>query len=177
MTQPEAKKLIEEAGFKNNEPEKWLDLGCGSGLFSDALAELLPEASEVLMIDKVNQAPIKSAVAGVHFEFLQIDFNKQALPNTGFDGIMMANSLHYVRNKKPFVQKLKKNLSDNGRLILVEYNTEVSNPWIPHPIPLNRLEELFLDSGFEAVRKIGERPSRYGQKNMYAVEVLLTNDQ
>lgn len=177
MTQSEARRLIEGAVFKSGEREKWADLGSGSGLFSHALAELLPDNSEILMVDKVNQAPIKSEVAGVHLEFLQIDFNKQGLPNTGYDGIMMANSLHYVRNKKTFVQKLKKNLSDNGRLIIVEYDTEVSNPWIPHPIPLNRLEELFLDSGFESVRKIGEQPSRYGQKNMYAVEVVLTNAQ
>lgn len=177
MTQSEARRLIEEAGFNKNEPEKWADLGCGSGLFSHALAELLPKDSEILMVDKVNQAPIKSQMGGVHFNFLQIDFNEQPLLDSNFDGILMANSLHYVKNKKPLIQKLKTHLSENGRLIIVEYDTVQSNPWIPYPINLKQLEQLFGEAGFESVRKIGERPSRYGQKNMYAVEVILTNDQ
>jgi ubiquinone/menaquinone biosynthesis C-methylase UbiE len=177
MTQSEAKRLIEEAGFKKDEPVKWVDLGCGSGLFSHALAELLPKDSEILMVDKVNQAPIKSQMGGVHFKFLQIDFNEQPLPDSDFDGILMANSLHYVKNKKPFIQKLKNHLSENGRLIIVEYDTVQSNSWIPYPLNLWQLKQLFRGAGFESVRKIGERPSRYGQKNMYAVELIMTNDQ
>lgn len=171
MTQSEAVKLIEEAGFNDNQSEKWIDLGCGSGLFSYALAELLPVESHILMVDKVNQAPIKSQVGGVHLEFLQIDFSRQKLPADEYNGILMANSLHYVEHKKLFVEKLKNHLSENGRLIIVEYDTNNANPWIPYPITLIQLKELFKEEGFKSVRKVGERPSRYGHKNMYAVEV------
>lgn len=171
MTQSEAVKLIEEAGLNAESPEKWIDLGCGSGLFSYALAELLPKDSQVLMVDKVNQAPIKSPVGGVHLEFLQIDFSEQKLPDDKYDGILMANSLHYVEHKKLFIEKLKDHLSENGRLIIVEYDTDNVNPWIPYPITLRQLEKLFKVAGFKSVRKIGERPSRYGNKNMYAVEI------
>ncbi len=171
MTQSEAKKLIEKAGFKSNKPEKWIDLGCGSGLFSYALAELLPRESEILMIDKVNQAPIKSLLSGVHFKFLQMDFSEQQLPDDNYDGILMANSLHYVKDKNLFIQQLKNRLSKTGRMIVIEYDTNQSNPWIPYPITLRQLEQLLIKAGFKSVRKIGERPSRYGQKNMYACEV------
>ncbi|MEQ8526097.1 class I SAM-dependent methyltransferase [Gracilimonas sp.] len=171
MTQSEAIRLIEEAGFKGNQAEKWVDLGCGSGLFSYALAQILSKDSHILMVDKVNQAPIKSSVHGIHLEFLQMDFSKQQLPKDEYDGILMANSLHYVKNKKTFIQKLTHHLSENGRLVIVEYGTNNANPWIPYPITLRQLEELFKEEGFKSVRKIGERPSRYGHKNMYAAEV------
>ena len=171
MTQSEAKRLIENAHFEGKQPEKWADLGCGSGLFSYALAELLPRESEILMVDKVNQAPFNSPFAGVHLDFLQIDFTVQDLPSSELDGILMANSLHYVQHKKPFIQKLKNYLSDQGQMIIIEYDTKQSNPWIPYPITLKRLKELFLEEGFIKVRKIGERPSRYGHKNMFACEV------
>lgn len=175
MTKAEAINLIEGADLQTDKPQKWADLGCGNGLFSYALADLLLRGSEILMVDKINQAPINSPRSGVHLNFLQADFTEDVLPAADFDGILMANSLHFVKEKRPFIEKLKDHMSQNGRLIIIEYNIEHANPWIPYPIPFTKLRELFEKEGLASVRKIGERPSRYGHKNMYACEVILSN--
>lgn len=171
MTKSEAINLIEGANLTLDNPQKWVDLGCGNGLFSYALADLLLWGSEILMVDKINQAPINSRVSGVHLNFLQADFTDESLPSENLDGILMANSLHFVKEKRPFLQKLREYLSQNGRLIIIEYNTEQANPWIPFPIPLQHLERLVIEAEYTSLRKIGERPSRFGHKNMYACEV------
>lgn len=171
MTKPEAISLIEGANLQLSKPQKWADLGCGNGLFSYALADLLLRGSEILMVDKVNQAPINSSVSGVELNFLQADFTEDVLPDVNFDGIIMANSLHFVKEKRPFIETLKNHLSQNGQLIIIEYDTKQSNPWIPFPIKMQQLEQLAIKAGYTSVRKIGERPSKYGHKNMYACEV------
>ncbi len=177
MTESQALALIENAKFEKGKPQHWADLGCGSGLFSYALGELLPRGSRVLMVDKENQAPIRSPVNGVNFEFLQVDFSTGSLPVKDFDGILMANSLHYVKDKPALFQKLRNQISGNGRFIIIEYDTENGNPWIPYPIPFTKLKRMLEKEGLNNVRKIGERPSRYGQKNMYACEVIPTRNQ
>lgn len=171
MTELDAISLIKKAGFHANDPQEWVDLGCGSRLFSLALANLLPDKSKILMVDKVNQAPFISSVSGVHLEFLHSDFTQSITQLPGFDGILMANSLHYVENKMPFIQSLNHKIKEGGQLIIIEYDTTESNPWIPFPITMHELEELCMEAGFVSLMKTGERPSRYGHKSMYACAI------
>lgn len=51
MTIYEAKHMFEPATF-NLLPQTWLGLGCGSGIFTSASAELLPIGSRVIGIDQ-----------------------------------------------------------------------------------------------------------------------------
>ena len=50
------------------------------------------------------------------------------------DGIVIANALHYVRQKEPVLQMLRSYLKPGARLILVEYNDDRGNPWVPYPL-------------------------------------------
>lgn len=173
MTESEAIKLIEEINLDTDKVQKWADLGCGSGLFSYALACLLPQDSIITSIDKVNHSPFKSVDTEVKIEFIQADFIEEDLPLSDLNGILMANSFHYVKAKEMFLEKLKSYLSENGRLVIIEYDTGKTNPWIPYPIPCSDLKRLISELGFTDFRKIGERPSRSGNKNMYAAEMKL----
>ena len=65
------------------------------------------------------------------------------LPFFAVDGILMANALHYVRDKAAFIEKLKKYLKTSGELIIVEYDTVRQNRWIPYPITFEKLTETF----------------------------------
>lgn len=177
MTESEAVKLIEQADFEPNIAQKWADLGCGSGLFSYALAVLLPRESKIFSVDKVHHGPFKLTERKNRIEFLQADFIQDKLPFIDLDGVLMANSLHYVLEKEEFLEQLKMMLSEKAKLIIVEYETEQSNSWIPYPIPLKTLREIAGNLGFSGIRKIGERPSRYGNKHMYAIEMSITSQK
>ena len=74
MNTVEAKNMLQAASFGPS-PKLWLDLGCGSGVFTLALAELLPSGSQVIGIDKSFQYLPKSSANGVRISFVQADFS------------------------------------------------------------------------------------------------------
>lgn len=150
----------------------WADLGCGSGTFTNALATLLGKGNRVLAFDLESTLIVKNNPAAALIEFHQLDFVQQNLPVAKLDGILMANAFHYVKEKLPFIEKLKAALSRSGRIILVEYDTEKPNQWVPYPISFSRTVELFSSSGFRSVTKIGERTSVYRSGMMYASLIL-----
>lgn len=151
------------------EPKIWADLGCGSGLFTRALAALLPADSVVYAIDQQMQYNMPT-VSGqsIRIDFIQADFEKQLPELPKLDGVLMANALHYVADKGKFIDQLKNHLTDNASFLIVEYEMTKPNPWVPYPIPFGQLQSLFSGVGFAQVNKLGERPSAYRQGNMYA---------
>lgn len=171
MTEAEAIALIENVDIDSGKPQQWADLGCGSGLFSFAIASLLPAGSSILCVDKTNQHFPESTKNDVKLEFLQADFMKETLPVENLDGFLMANSLHFVKEKAIFIKHIKSFMADDGQFIIVEYDTDRANPWIPYPISFADLKELFGNSGFHHITKIGERPSRFGRKKMVAYQI------
>lgn len=173
MTANEAQNMIASANF-SFQPQTWLDLGCGSGIFTLALAELLPVGSKVIGVDKSFQNLPKQSTNGNKVEFIQsdiLDFKRTEKIN----GVLMANSLHYVKNQVDFTESLKLLMPKNFNLILVEYDSEISNPWVPFPVSMRQLENLFRKDNF-SFKKLGERKSIYNQNKMYVVEIM-TNKQ
>ena len=148
---------------------RWADLGCGSGLFTYALAQFLPDGSATCAADKAMPAlkPLANPNK-VNIEPVRLDFIREDWPFRDLDGILMANSLHYVADKPGFIQKLQSCLKPAHQLILVEYDTEVGNPWVPYPVSFNRLSDLMIPAGYEAVRKLAERPSVFGPRMIYS---------
>ncbi|NSL86808.1 class I SAM-dependent methyltransferase [Chitinophaga sp. Mgbs1] len=147
----------------------WADIGCGSGLFTFALAHLLPAGSSIYAIDKM---PVK---LGPHPDpqripiiTQQLDIEKKDPDIKGLQGIMMANSLHYVADKATLLQRLTRLLPPSGQFIIVEYDTSAANPWVPFPVRFEALKHLFRLAGWTQTEKLGERPSRYRSGNMYA---------
>lgn len=166
MTIPEAKKLI-DAAIPDSPTEHWADLGCGSGTFTYAVAELLGKGSRILAIDKLTQYLAKER-AQVEITFSQLDAEHMTRDKGEFDGIIMGNTLHYIKDQSSFLQRLHPWLKSNGKLVLVEYNTDRSNQWVPYPVSFEKAESLLKQAGFKAITKIGERPSQYRTDNMFA---------
>jgi SAM-dependent methyltransferase len=149
---------------------QWADLGCGSGLFTIALARLLPSGSTVYGVDTNptvhRQDPSSGRPAIIP---VRADFVKDPLTLPLLDGILMANSLHYVKDKSALVQKLRAYMQEKSPFLIVEYDTD--RPvltWVPYPISCDSLTRLFKD---HTTQKLGERPSAYGRANMYAALV------
>lgn len=161
--------LIQSAAIQEK-PAGWADLGCGSGTFTRALASLLPVDSHIYAVDKTRQQiqPVPQKNVSIHF--YKADFSKDLLPFSSLNGILMANALHYVRDKMPLLKKLKKNLLPDGLFLIVEYDITQANPWVPYPINFTQLQQLFLDAGFTNCKKLGERPSVYQNGNLYACQ-------
>jgi SAM-dependent methyltransferase len=143
----------------------WADLGAGDGAFSLALAELLG-AGTLYMVDRDRRALERGAAElahrypGVTVRPLVADFT-HPLDLPPLDGLLMANSLHFVRDKEPLVRRLKFLLKPNGRFLLVEYNVDRGNLWVPHPLAYPTWAALAARVGFGRTEMLGRVPSRF----------------
>lgn len=165
--------LIKSGIRKTGSPQVWAEPGAGSGLFTKALSELLEPRSIIHAIDTDISALMQIDTSN-QTEVVKItgDFTKHTFNIEVFDGILMANALHYVREVRPFLIALRKSLKITGRIIVVEYERTQPNQWIPYPITFSNLQKLVLECGFGSVSKIGEAPSAYHAGGMYSALIL-----
>lgn len=156
----------------SSKKQVWADLGSGDGAFTLALAELGGKETEIYSVDKdesrlnLQKKHMGGMFPGSRVYFLQEDFT-YPLDIPLMDGIIMANSLHFIENKIPFLIDLKAYLKPSGKLLIVEYNSEAGNPWVPYPISFHSLEKLCQETGFLPPQKIGRQPSEF-LKEMYS---------
>jgi ubiquinone/menaquinone biosynthesis C-methylase UbiE len=136
---------------------RWADLGAGRGAFTLALAELLGPEAHVTAVDR-DAAALRAIGQGI--EARVADFTRP-LDLHDLDGIVMANSLHFVRNKGPVLELVKGMLRPGGRLIVVEYSTDRGNPWVPHPFSFQTWTRLAEAAGFVGTELLHTVPSRY----------------
>jgi len=147
----------------------WADLGCGSGLFTYALASLLQPGSVVYAIDKKPGVQHSVLSNSVLINPVEADFEKYNFRFGKTDGILMANSLHYVKDKIHFIKRIKKYMNDGACFLVVEYDTDEPVPvWVPYPASFNSLQILFEAAGYSSVIKLSERQSIYGNGNIYS---------
>lgn len=171
MELQEAVEFIKPALWPPQADKVWADLGSGRGLFTRALATLLGRGSMIHAVDRSRQV-IEPSRSGNAIVFHELDFSEGILPFAQLDGILMANSLHFVKEKTTFLSRLRKLLRENGQMIIVEYELGQGNAWVPYPIPYTSLEALLADTGFKKVSRIGERQSLYGGRKMYACAAM-----
>jgi ubiquinone/menaquinone biosynthesis C-methylase UbiE len=144
----------------------WADLGSGEGAFTLALADLVGEAGHIYSIERdadaldTQREAMRRRFPKVAVEYVRGDFTKP-LDLPPLDGIVMANSLHFYRDKETLVRRLVAHLRDAGRFVLVEYDADRGNPWVPHPLSYATWKALSLRSGLGGTREIGRVPSRF----------------
>jgi ubiquinone/menaquinone biosynthesis C-methylase UbiE len=136
---------------------RWADLGAGEGAFTLALADLAGPDAQIIAVDK--DARALRALSG-RFETRVADFTRP-LNLQDLDGVVMANSLHYVRDKEPVLRAVRAMLRPGGRLIIVEYGADRGNPWVPYPFSYARWETIAARSGFKNTRLLKTVPSRW----------------
>lgn len=157
----EAVKLIEHETFQSLQPQIWTDLGCGNGTFTLALAKLLKPQSLIYAIDtdRKSLSEIPEIYQAVRIEKINLDFTKENLDLPQIDGVLMANSLHFVQNEREFLQRMAEK---SKRFLIVEYESEIPNTWVPFPIKFQSLSKLFAELNFVSAQKISTRKSVYG---------------
>jgi ubiquinone/menaquinone biosynthesis C-methylase UbiE len=163
-------KLIENGMSNAGEAQSWLDLGAGSGLFTRALASTLPSGSVVTAIDKSSSFSLSQSnhKGATHIETRSVDFTKIDLKDFNVHGILMANSLHYVKGQEGFLKKALDSLLPGGRLIVVEYDTDRGNTWVPYPLSFNSLSNLLAKTSAGIVTRLGTTPSQFQRGGIYS---------
>lgn len=146
--------------------ETWADLGSGEGAFTLALADLLGANGTIYSIERDADAldqqreAMERRFPNAKVEYMRADFTRP-LELPPLDGIVMANSLHFIRTKEPVLERLLAHLKDDGRFVLVEYDADSGNTWVPHPLSYSSWEKLAARAGLKDTRLIGRVPSRF----------------
>lgn len=146
----------------------WADLGAGSGVFTRALATLVGPGGTVFAVDR-NSALLREVArvtrvpageAAIHT--VEGDFTKP-LDLPPLDGVLMANALHYVPyTDQPRVMRQVASLVRAGApIVVVEYDRDAANQWVPYPIRPALLRELAQGAGLEEPMPLATRPSRF----------------
>ncbi len=143
-------------------PGVWADLGSGAGAFTLALAELLGPGGRIVSVDRDGGAlrrqreAMEARFPGAVVDYRRADFTRPLeLPE--LDGVVMANSLHFVRRKEPVLARVRGWLRPGGRLVLVEYNADRGSLWVPHPLAYPTWEAVAAENGFAATRLLARR--------------------
>jgi trans-aconitate methyltransferase len=161
MKTSEAVQLIGTPLIDWGRPQLWCDLGCGTGTFTLALAQLLAPGSTIHAVDQDRRAlsEIPDRLDGVEICKTIGDLRKAGLSLPAVDGILMANALHFIRKQRDLLKRL---LSVTDCFLIVEYERSVPNPWNPYPVPFSEFRKLCSETGLERVEKISTKRSRFG---------------
>ena len=144
----------------------WADLGSGTGAFTMALAALLGGEGRILSVDRDARAlaeqerSMRARFPRLVVELAAADFTRLT-GISGLDGVVMANSLHFQRDAEGVLRGVKGWLLPAGRIVIVEYEVSLPNPWVPYPVPFKRLLRLAEAAALGPARLLETRPSRY----------------
>jgi SAM-dependent methyltransferase len=147
----------------------WAEIGAGMGHFTLALAELLGPGATITAIDRDAQAvrQLMRLQAPAAIVPRQADFTRP-LGLAGLDGVLAANALHFARDQAAVVAQLVAALRPGGRLLVVEYHLLAPRPWVPFPLPPERLAALAARAGLGPPAIVGQRRSPSSGIEMYA---------
>jgi trans-aconitate methyltransferase len=176
---PALRDLINNASHVPNTPalrdlatqsaQHWADLGCGSGVFTLALAEFLPPGSTIHAIDFNPGIKKQTTSNGVTILPQMADITQPNATLKMLDGILLANAIHYVADQAAFIKMLHNILKPGGLLTLVEYDTDTPVPrWVPHPLSYKAATRLFTLPHWTQLQKGNTRTSAFGRSNLYA---------
>jgi ubiquinone/menaquinone biosynthesis C-methylase UbiE len=146
---------------------RWLELGAGRGAFTLALADLLGPAADIVAIDR-DRGDLAALAATMSRRFPETDlttvvadFSRPLPVVPGFDGLLAANSLHFVRDPGAVIDGVRPLLRPGARIVVVEYDSDSGNPWVPFPFSYATWQEIAAGAGLLDTRLVRRVPSRF----------------
>jgi len=126
------KSLTDLVGLENIKDKTFLDIGCGSGLFSIAAKEL--GAKKVVGIDVLSDSIKSSEENKKRFDVQDINFKKISILDNKvktlekFDTVYAWGSLHHTGNMRQAIENAAYCVKNNGLLVLAIYNKHWTSP-------------------------------------------------
>ena len=143
----------------------WIDAGCGNGTFTFPLANIV---NKVIALDtnKHNLSYLESKIPSeVNIKTKLFDFNNPFWYEVPVDGILFGFSLHY----DPIHEKALKNaylqLKPEGQLVIFEYSSEKSVPWVPYPLSTSNLTSILEKLSFQGIQIVENIPAHRSGRN------------
>jgi ubiquinone/menaquinone biosynthesis C-methylase UbiE len=157
-----------ETGVGRDSGGVWADFGAGSGAFTLALRDIAGPDIDLIAIDhdraslQTLDATMERLFPGTRLRLLEADMaGHLTLPP--LDGIVAANAIHFVpsQDQTALLRRWRAYLKPEGRLVVVEYDTDSGNRWAPYPMSYNAFRETARAAGFTDPALLGSRPSRW----------------
>ena len=155
-----------EKGIDRDGGGVWADFGAGSGAFTLALRDIAGPDVDLIAIDRDRaslqtlDAAMERLFPGTRLRLLEADIaGHLTLPP--LDGIIAANAIHFVQDQTALLRRWRAYLKPEGRLIVVEYDTDSGNRWAPYPMSYAAFRETARAAGFTEPTLLGSRPSRW----------------
>jgi ubiquinone/menaquinone biosynthesis C-methylase UbiE len=157
-----------EKGIDRNSGGVWADFGAGSGAFTLALRDIAGPDTTIIAIDQDRsslqtlQAAMERRFPGTRLRLLEADIaGHLMLPP--LDGIVAANAIHFVPSpdQTELLWRWRAHLKSDGRLLVVEYDTDNGNRWAPYPMSYDTFRETARAAGFTDPALLGSRPSQW----------------
>ena len=146
---------------------KWAEFGSGRGAFTLALLELLDPRGTLYSVDS-DQGALRDQERKIRKRFTNppaVHFKhadyRRPLNLPPLDGVVMANTLHFYADKEAIISRIIDYLVPGGCLILVEYNSDQGNTWVPYPISFPSWEIVTNRVGFTGVQLLERVPSSF----------------
>ena len=127
----------------------WADIGAGEGAFTLALADLLGAGGRIVAVDRDGRA-LRANEATVRSRFPDVEYTTLSADLTGPRDRQVA-----------VIRALTTHLRPGGKFVVVEYDADRGNPWVPHPFSYPSWERLARSAGLTETRRIGRVPSRF----------------
>jgi ubiquinone/menaquinone biosynthesis C-methylase UbiE len=181
-TEDRAKMMMSAARKEWHDPETVLksigikkgmtlvDLGSGPGFFTIPMAQATGEKGVVYAVDSnptmlkhLQENIAKSGIANEIIKIVKADICNTGLPENSVDVAFFANVLHEVKDKKTFLQEVKRICKPTANVVNIDWK---KTPTEHGPPMKDRLSEeeatrLMSENGFRVTKQIDAGPKHY----------------
>ena len=158
-------RLLQKAILRNS-GGIWADFGSGQGAFTLALRDLAGDTAKIYSIDKdehslyIQRNCLEKMFPNSDVEYIAADFTDEiTIPQ--LDGFIAANSIHFYKDTIGVFRHLTSYLKPYGKALIVEYNVESGNLWVPYPFSFKSLKSIATESGLSEPELLASEPSQF----------------
>lgn len=153
-------------GITPQEGKVWGDIGSGDGAFTLALRDILGEDAEIFSIDRdekrlvAQRKHMEQLFPDSQIHYIVGDF-MNSIPTPPLDGIVAANAIHFVADTLGALVHIKSFLKLQGKLVVIEYNVDSGNRWVPYPFSFSTFKNLATKAHAKEVSLVATVPSDF----------------
>ncbi|WKB34647.1 methyltransferase domain-containing protein [Terrilactibacillus sp. S3-3] len=130
-------------------------MGAGNGYFTLSMAKLTNGRVSAVdiepkMLALLNQRALESGIHNI--DYVESDLEAINLPDQGVMKILAAFVLHEVANQQKAIQEMKRILQPAGRILILEWGTEMLEVGPPagERLPADHLKQIVEKQGLKA---------------------------